>query len=286
MASPVPQKTWTLKGVLDVLESVSKILAAVAIPFAIAVGSWWIQSSQNTQSVSKDYVNMALSLPQKKPENDQERELRDWAVDLLDNNAPTKLPPKTKTDLKSGELNFGDLFRGGIKSTPPTFGFAVSPDSKNLAVGGYGESIRIFDLATGKLVLASAPQYKKIPLIALPSTPSARTTVTPKSIVVDGMVEAAIENMVAMGFELEFVSALAYSPDGQKLLFGTSEGRVKLWNLKTGEILNFEHEKAAVAAVAFTSGGNNVLVRDSNGRIQTFDGAGKRVGEVKLRSEE
>jgi hypothetical protein len=73
----VPQKTWTLKGVLEVLESVSKILAAVAIPFAIAVGSWWIQSSQNTQSVSKDYVNMALSLLQKKPENDQERELRD-----------------------------------------------------------------------------------------------------------------------------------------------------------------------------------------------------------------
>jgi WD40 repeat protein len=26
------------------------------------------------------------------------------------------------------------------------------------------------------------------------------------------------------------VSALAYSPDGQKLLFGTSEGVVKLWN--------------------------------------------------------
>jgi len=131
----VPQKTWTLKGVLEVLESVSKILAAVAIPFAIAVGSWWIQSSQNTQSVSKDYVNMALSLLQKKPENDQERELRDWAVDLLDNNAPTKLPPKTKTDLKSGELNFGDLFSGAIKSTPPTFGFAVSPDSKDLAIG-------------------------------------------------------------------------------------------------------------------------------------------------------
>jgi WD40 repeat protein len=86
------------------------------------------------------------------------------------------------------------------------------------------------------------------------------------------------------------VSALAYSPDGQKLLFGTSEGVVKLWNLKTGEILNFEHEKgaitAAVTAVAFTSGGNNVIVRDLDDRIQTFDGAGKRVGEVKLRSGE
>jgi hypothetical protein len=42
----------------------------------------------------------------------------------------------------------------------------------------------------------------------------------------------------------------------------------------------------AVAAVAFTNGADNVIVRDLNGRIQTFDGAGKRVGEVKLRAGE
>jgi WD40 repeat protein len=131
---------------------------------------------------------------------------------------------------------------------------------------GYGESIRIFDLATGKLVLMSTPQARKFPVIPLIvglSTPSARTTTTPKSkypIVIDGMeaAAAAIADKIAKG-EFEFVSALAYSPDGQKLLFGTSEGRVKLWSLKTGEILNFEHGKDAVAAVAFTSGGNNVL---------------------------
>lgn len=59
-----------------------------------------------------------------------------------------------------------------------------------------------------------------------------------------------------------------------------------MWNLKTGETLNFAHEKAAVAAVVFTNGGNNVIVQDLNGRIQTFDGAGKRVGEMKLRARE
>ena len=82
------------------------------------------------------------------------------------------------------------------------------------------------------------------------------------------------------------VSALAYSPDGQKLLFGASDGVVKLWNLKTGEILNFEYKRAIVTGVAFLSGGNNVLVRDLNDTIQTFDGDGKFVGEVKLPSGE
>jgi hypothetical protein len=73
---------------------------------------------------------------------------------------------------------------------------------------------------------------------------------------------------------------------GQKLLFGASEGVVNLWNLITGAILNFEHEKVAVTAVAFASGANNVVVRDLYDTIQTFDGAGKRVGEVKLRAGE
>jgi WD40 repeat protein len=253
------RESGALKSWLENIESISKIAAAIAIPIVIAVGGWWIQSSLSTQAVSKDYVNMALSLLQKKPETDQERELRDWAVDLLNDNAPTKLPAKTKADLKSGRLNFGFV------ETVLIHGFALSPDSKNIAIGGDGETIRIYDLATGTLVSTTAHQ-------AAPTS----------------TIDSSKKIAFWRGFSV--VSALAYSPDGQKLLFGTSEGVVKLWNLKTGEILNFEHEKgaitAAVTAVAFTSGGNNVIVRDLDDRIQTFDGAGKRVGEVKLRSGE
>ena len=262
------RKTGDPKSRLENIESLSKIASAIAIPIVIAVGGWWIQGSLSTQAVSKDYVNMALSLLQKKPETDQERELRDWAVDLLNDNAPTKLPPKTKEDLKSGRLNFGSI------ETVLTYGFALSPDSKNIAIGGDGETIRIYDLATGTLVsTTTVPQ-------------AAQTSTVPNS-KYPGI--SAIDQAITSGVNpwrwFSVVSALAYSPDGQKLLFGTSEGVVKLWNLKTGEILNFEHGKGAVTAVAFTSGGNNVIVRDLYDRIQTFDAAGKRVGEMKLRSE-
>jgi WD40 repeat protein len=149
------RKTDALKSWLENIESVSKIAAAIAMPIVIAVGGWWIQSSLSTQAVSKDYVNIALSLLQKKPETDQERELRDWAVDLLNDNAPTKLPAKTKADLKSGRLNFGFV------ETVLTYGFALSPDSKNIAIGGNGETIRIYDLATGKLVSTTVPQLRR-----------------------------------------------------------------------------------------------------------------------------
>jgi len=277
-ANTTPRK----KDVLEILESVSKIVAAVAIPVVLLFGTWLVQDSQTKQSVSKDYVNMALNLLLKKPENDQERELRDWAVDLLNDNAPTKLPAKIKADLKSGTLNFSKLVGFGLK-TPHRFGFAVSPDSKYLAIGGYNESIRLFDLATGKLISESTPKGGKNPVINLPSSPSVPALLTSKAITILGEDTAAeiLDQMFSGG--IEFVSELAYSPDGQKLLFGTSEGVVKLWNLKTGEIVSFEHDKAAVTGLTFIGGGN-VLVRDSSGAIQTFDSTGKRVGEVKLRS--
>ncbi len=56
------RKADALKSWLENIESVSKITAAIAIPIVIAIGGWWIQSSLSTQAVSKDYVNMALSL--------------------------------------------------------------------------------------------------------------------------------------------------------------------------------------------------------------------------------
>src|ERR1700722_15842023 len=227
----------TSKGRLETTESIFRIASYVLVPVVIAIGTWAIQNSVSKQAVSKDYVNMALSLLQKKPENDQERELRDWAVDLFIENSPTKLPESTKTHLKSGVLNFGNLFSGASTST--TFGFAVSPDSRNIAIGGYGESINIYDLATGKLVDA------EVPVIVAPSISSVRTTTPPKSrktFLDEAFDEGKDAATAFIAFGNEFVSALAYSPDGRKLLFGTSEGIVKLWNLDTGEILNFEHE--------------------------------------------
>jgi hypothetical protein len=274
-ANTAPRKISALKGVLEILESVSKIVAAVAIPVVLLFGTWFIQTSQTKQSVSKDYVSMALNLLQQKPENDQERELRDWAVDLLNDNAPTKLPAKIKADLKSGMLNFSSLFTPGVKKSH-RFGFAVSPDSKYVAIGGYNESIRLFDLATGKLVSESTPPGSKTLFTPGLKSPTSNSL----GITIDDMAEV-LDQMFSGG--IEFVSELAYSPDGQKLLFGTSEGVVKLWNLKTGDIVSFGHDKAAVTGLTFIGGGN-VLVRDSSGAIQTFDSTGKRVGEVKLRS--
>ena len=75
-------------------ESISKVLSAIAIPIVIAFGGWWIQNSITKQSISKDYVTLAIGILEKsKSEIDQS--LRDWAVDLLAEYAPSKFPAET-----------------------------------------------------------------------------------------------------------------------------------------------------------------------------------------------
>ena len=91
--------TRASKDRLEIIESIARIASFVAVPLVLAIVGWVIQGSLSRQAVGKDYVNMALSLLQKKPETDQERELRDWAVDLLNDNAPTKLPAKRSVSM-------------------------------------------------------------------------------------------------------------------------------------------------------------------------------------------
>jgi hypothetical protein len=63
------------------------------IPAVIAIGGWYIQNTATHQSISKDYVTLAISILEK-PKSKEDSGLRDWAVDLLSDNAPTKLPAR------------------------------------------------------------------------------------------------------------------------------------------------------------------------------------------------
>jgi hypothetical protein len=78
-ANPAKKDVW------EVLESASKIIAALGIPVVLGVGGWYIQKSVSNQTVSKDYVTLATSILQAKQEagNDSAKGLRKWAVALL-----------------------------------------------------------------------------------------------------------------------------------------------------------------------------------------------------------
>jgi hypothetical protein len=98
--SSVPKRT-----VFENIESISKSIGAVGVPIAIAAIGWLIQSSLNQQSVSKDYVTLVIQILERKSENPvEDRDLKKWAVALLNRTAPVELDQSTGNKLANSEL--------------------------------------------------------------------------------------------------------------------------------------------------------------------------------------
>lgn len=99
---------------LDAVERISRAASIAAPPVVLAVGGWVIQRQLQSRTVSRDYVRLAVTLLQDPDQSKVPPELREWAVDLLDANSPTKLNAKAKDSLKSGA------------ATLPSFSFVPS----------------------------------------------------------------------------------------------------------------------------------------------------------------
>jgi hypothetical protein len=73
-----------------------------------------IQRQLQDQSIRRDYVQLALTILQNPDTSKVPPEIREWAVDLLNENSPTKLNPQAIKNLKSGSV------------TLPSFSFVPS----------------------------------------------------------------------------------------------------------------------------------------------------------------
>lgn len=111
------------------LERVSRVLSVAAIPLVLAAGGWIVQKhlQQQTaavqqqlqnQTVSKDYVQLAVSILREPDQSKVKPEMRDWAVDLLNAYSAVKLKPTVAEQLKNGKAVL-----------PPLETFAAEPTS-------------------------------------------------------------------------------------------------------------------------------------------------------------
>ena len=128
----------------DVVERVSKILSLAAIPLAVALGGWWIQERLATQTVSRDYVQLAVSIL-KEPVDKQDKELRAWAVGLVNAYSPVKLSARVVEGLETGNL----AFPAGLLPGEGGRAFALSANGNRLLIAT-GSSVAMWDLQSGK----------------------------------------------------------------------------------------------------------------------------------------
>jgi len=95
-------------SVLNWIEQLSRILAAIAIPIVLLFGSWLIQDALSERSVNKDYVALAVSILAKS-DKEVDQGLRAWAVNLLNANSPVKFDPSTSQKLTTGEIQLPEI---------------------------------------------------------------------------------------------------------------------------------------------------------------------------------
>lgn len=111
------------------LERVSRVLSVAAIPVVLAVGGWLVQKQMQQQAaaaqqqlqhqnVSRDYVQLAVSILREPDQSKVRPEMRDWAVDLLNEYSAVKLKSEVAEKLKNGEAVL-----------PPLETFAAAPSA-------------------------------------------------------------------------------------------------------------------------------------------------------------
>ena len=90
------------QAALNKIQSITTIISAIAIPIVIAVIGYFVQTSIASESAKKDYVQMAVSILNNK--DIQDKELRQWAVNVIDKNSPTPLSSNILAKLEDGTI--------------------------------------------------------------------------------------------------------------------------------------------------------------------------------------
>lgn len=134
---------------------------------------------------------------------------------------------------------------------------AISPDGSRLVSGGlFGNSVKMWDAASGRLIR----EFRGPP---------------PNNIPVSGRLGEAYSPLA--------ITSLAFSPDGGRIMAGTSDQQLanpngitdrgaNIWDSETGRLLTtFSGHSAAITAVVFSSDGKRALSGSQDSTIKMWD---------------
>jgi hypothetical protein len=82
-------------------QAIASIAASIAIPLVLAIFGFMVQRQLATEGLKKDYVQIAISILKENPSG-QDKELRSWAVEVLDRNAEIPFSKGAKESLEKG----------------------------------------------------------------------------------------------------------------------------------------------------------------------------------------
>jgi WD40 repeat protein len=217
------------KNVFDRFEQLARIISIVAIPVIIAVVGWLIQSAVTQQNISRDYVQIAVGILTNS-DSSVDPAIRSWAVDLLNDNAPTKFDSQTVARLKTGELTIPSNLVNSLISNGA--GLAISPNGSLLVTGDADGTVHVWDIKTGTEIsrmkhndivncMAFSPDGKIIATGSNDKTARLWDLNTGREIV------RVVQNSAVIG--------LVFTPDGKNFITRALDKKIILWDASTGK---------------------------------------------------
>jgi len=200
----------------------------------------------------------------------------------------TWLLPLTPSLIPPGER----LIRTLIGHTGKVTAIAVTPDGKQLISGSNDNTLKIWDLETGKEKFSFIGHSDEITAIAI--TPDGNQIISSSR---DGTIKAwnlkNREKLLTIDSHQNSVNNIALTPDGKEIISGSSDKSLRVWNLETGEEMltckgrpagsftltlpaKIRSELINAVAVADTPYGLQVIAgsleKDNNGKAWTIIG--------------
>ncbi|ERT04088.1 WD domain, G-beta repeat protein [Lyngbya aestuarii BL J] len=170
----------------------------------------------------------------------------------------------------------GALIRTLVGHSGSVNAVAITPDSSKLVSGSWDNTIKVWDLASGKQLLTLREHNSVVMAVAI--SPDGSKLVSGSN---DNTIKAwdlasgkQLFNLGGHDDHDDLVWAVAISPDGLKLVSGASDNTIKVWDLVTGKKLlslseySVEH---SINAVAISPDGSKVVSASSDKTVKVWD---------------
>lgn len=207
-----------------------------AIPVVLAVLGYFFQQSLKEKDVSKDYVELAITILTKTDQSKVDPSIRAWAVDLLNQNSPTKFPDEVSRRLKAGDVSLTETLEAIAAGS--SGGMAVSPDGQIIAIGGEDGTVHLWNGRTAALVAVLRGHENRVNSVSFsPDVKFLATGGSDNSVVIWDLASPSSPKLELRG-HTDAVIGVAFSPNGKFLYSRSFDGTVRQWDVIDGKILS------------------------------------------------